>query len=144
MENLEALVLNLIELPAETEWIEFKKNNAKPEDIGKYISALSNSATYHEKDTAYLLWGIDNEDHTIVGTTFNYHSHKVRGQELESWLRQYLSKNADFYFSDIIIEDKKVVLCTISKATFATVKFSGEEFIRIGTYTKKLKDFPSI
>lgn len=31
--------------PNETEWIEFKSNNANPEDIGEYISALSNSAT---------------------------------------------------------------------------------------------------
>ena len=35
--------------PAETEWIEFKENNARPQEIGEYISALGNSACYHKK-----------------------------------------------------------------------------------------------
>jgi hypothetical protein len=32
--------------PNETEWLEFKHDNDNPEMIGKYISALSNSAAY--------------------------------------------------------------------------------------------------
>lgn len=43
-ERLASLVRELVNLPAETEWLEFKRNNERPEDIGEYISALSNSA----------------------------------------------------------------------------------------------------
>ncbi|OKJ95656.1 hypothetical protein AMK34_21875 [Amycolatopsis sp. CB00013] len=34
----------LIALPRETDWVEFKENFFKAEDIGQYISALANSA----------------------------------------------------------------------------------------------------
>jgi ATP-dependent DNA helicase RecG len=33
-------------LAQETGWVEFKENNDKPETIGEYISALSNSAAW--------------------------------------------------------------------------------------------------
>ncbi|TLD40777.1 MAG: hypothetical protein JETT_2968 [Candidatus Jettenia ecosi] len=38
------LVNELRKLPSETEWLEFKQDNDCPEEIGGYISALSNSA----------------------------------------------------------------------------------------------------
>jgi len=44
LQNIISIFPEFLLLPAETEWIEFKKNNYKPEDIGEYISALSNSA----------------------------------------------------------------------------------------------------
>jgi ATP-dependent DNA helicase RecG len=42
-EHLCSLLKELVELPHETEWVEFKVNNADPEDIGQYLSAISNS-----------------------------------------------------------------------------------------------------
>ncbi len=33
------LIRELISLPKETEWVEFKHNNDQPEKIGEYISA---------------------------------------------------------------------------------------------------------
>jgi len=49
------LLKDLIVLPKECEWVEFKHNNANPQEIGDYISALSNSACYHKKEYAYLV-----------------------------------------------------------------------------------------
>jgi ATP-dependent DNA helicase RecG len=37
-------ILSLLSLTHETEWLEIKHNIAIPEQIGQYISALSNSA----------------------------------------------------------------------------------------------------
>ncbi len=42
----------------ETEWLEFKENKIDPEEIGEYISALSNSSCLHDKTAAYLIFGI--------------------------------------------------------------------------------------
>ncbi|MEK7571488.1 MAG: hypothetical protein AAB553_04375 [Patescibacteria group bacterium] len=39
----------LITLPKETEWVEFKQNNSRADDIGEYISALSNGACLHDQ-----------------------------------------------------------------------------------------------
>lgn len=45
----ERLVSELTTLPKETEWVEFKLNNSNPQEIGEYISALSNSALISSK-----------------------------------------------------------------------------------------------
>jgi predicted HTH transcriptional regulator len=144
MKNLENLIQELTQLPCETEWLEFKQNNAVPEEIGQYISALSNAAACHEHDNAYLIWGVDDKTHEIVGTAFEPRTCKKGNEELESWLRRHLTENANFHFDSIILNTKKVVVLIISKAVFTTVKFKDTAYIRVGTYKKPLKDFPAI
>lgn len=56
-EYLAGLVRELCKLPRETEWLEFKENNADPHIIGEYLSALSNAAALEGKANAYVLWG---------------------------------------------------------------------------------------
>ena len=65
--QLHNLVRGLVSLPNETEWLEFKHNNDTPQEIGEYISALSNSAALHGRPRAYILWGIDDVTHRIIG-----------------------------------------------------------------------------
>ena len=72
VEYLQSLVRELAKLPDETEWVEFKCNNKQPQMIGEYISALSNSAALCERPKAYLVWGVDDATHKIVGTEFQY------------------------------------------------------------------------
>ncbi|MDD3888838.1 MAG: hypothetical protein PHT79_09365 [Syntrophomonadaceae bacterium] len=40
--ELERLLDELRALPHETEWVEFKQDRYDPQEIGEYISALSN------------------------------------------------------------------------------------------------------
>lgn len=142
LEQLISLLRELCKLPNETEWVEFKRNNDKPELIGEYISSLSNSAALHGKQTAYLVWGVSDEEHEIVGTEFKPSQTKHNSQELENWLLQKLSPKIDFYFYEFIVEDKSVVILEIQAASHTPVQFSGTEFLRIGSYKKKLRDFP--
>ncbi len=76
----------LLRLPFETEWVEFKRNNKKPEEIGEYLSALSNGALLHGKPFGYLVWGVEDGTHNVVGTIFNPHKEKVGNENLENWL----------------------------------------------------------
>ncbi len=57
-EYLNGLLHELIALPNETECVEFKQNNTDAEQIGEYISALSNSAALCGKANAYLVWAL--------------------------------------------------------------------------------------
>jgi ATP-dependent DNA helicase RecG len=43
-QDLVALVDQLRALPTETEWLEFRCDNADPQGIGEYLSALANEA----------------------------------------------------------------------------------------------------
>ena len=36
--------------------------------IGEDISALANTATLNDRDYAYLIWGVDDTTHEIIGT----------------------------------------------------------------------------
>lgn len=139
---LASLVRELCALPRETEWVEFKVNEAEPQAIGEYISALANAAALVGKAFAYLVWGVRDEDHAIVGTTFEPHAARVGNEELESWLLRLLEPKIDFRFFTAEIDGRRVVLLEIARAARHPVRFSGQEFIRVGTYKKKLKDFP--
>lgn len=144
MENLESLVNELRSYKSETNWFEFKHDNYDPEMIGQDISALANGAAYSEKSCAYMIWGIHNETHEIVGTNHDQYSLKVGKQEIESWLRMLTSSNAEFEFQKIKMNNKDIVVLIIYKATNQTVTFKKVDYIRVGSYTKKLSDVPSM
>jgi len=44
IEYLQSLLKELLSLPQEAEWAEFKHNAIDPKELGEYISGLANSA----------------------------------------------------------------------------------------------------
>ena len=141
-EYLTSLVQELRKLAGETEWIEFKENVQDPEEIGEYVSALANSAAMVGKTSAYMVWGISDREHEIVGTNFKPRSKKVGNEELENWLLRLLEPRIEIRFSETVLEGCSVVVLGIERALRSPVQFRGQEFIRVGSYKKKLKDFP--
>ena len=142
-EQLCDLLKSLLFFSRETEWIEFKHNNVDPEIIGKNLSALANAALLHYKELAYLVWGIDDQSHQVVGTTFSPHQEKVGNQELESWCANLLSPRVNFTIHEFNYDNKKVVLFIIKALPYGQpVSFKSIEYIRVGSYTKKLQDYP--
>ena len=137
---IKSLVNEIIKLPNETEWIEFKHNNEDPQMIGEYISALSNSAALNGKTNGYILWGVDDTTHEILGTTFTPSSAKKGGEALENWILRLLEPKIDFKFYEIEIDEKSIVLLEIAPAYRHPVTFSGTEYIRLGSHKKKLKE----
>lgn len=141
-EQLIGLVQELRKLPKETEWVEFKVNACKPQEIGEYVSALANSAALSGKSFAYVVWGIADRNHEVVGTKFRPRARKVGNEELESWLLRQLTPKIDFRFSEESFDGHSVVVLEIAQAFRHPVQFGGQEYIRVGSYKKKLKDFP--
>ena len=126
---------------AELPWLEFKKNNANPQEIGEYVSALSNTAALYSRNYGFLIWGIDDETRKIVGTTFDHAKTKQGNQPLELWISTQLDPQVQFYFHNTIVDGRNVVLLEITAAHSVPVKFRGIEYIRIGSSKKKLQDF---
>ena len=141
-EYLIGLVRELCKLPHETEWVEFKQNDAEPKTIGENISALANSAALEGKASSYIVWGVRDEDHVVVGTTFVPSQRRVGNEELENWLLRLLEPKIDFQFFSVEIVGKPVVLLEISRSARQPVRFQNTEFLRVGSYTKKLREFP--
>jgi ATP-dependent DNA helicase RecG len=141
-DELPALLDRLTRLPQETEWVEFKHNYSEPQEIGEYLSALSNSAALHGKEAAFLVWGVEDASHKLVGTTFRPRSEKKGKEELEGWLARQLDPSINFKIYEFVAQGKPVVIFEIPPATHTPVRFADTGFIRVGTYRKKLRDFP--
>ncbi len=141
-EYLSGMVRELRRLPSETEWVEFKGNNDNPDTIGRNISALANGAAINGKTSASAIWGIQDETHEIVGTTFLPSTAKKGNEPLESWLYSLISPRIEFRFNEIEVEGQRVVLLEVEPASHQPVAFGGEEFIRVGGSTRRLKDYP--
>jgi ATP-dependent DNA helicase RecG len=141
-EEFKNRVKSLLFLPKETEWVEFKLNQSDPQEIGEYISALSNSAALHHEISGYIVWGVDNKTRNIIGTNFKPRTKKIGNEELENWLATQLSPRIDFQIHEGEIESKPVVIFQIQPTLNLPVRFKDTEYIRIGTYKKKLRDHP--
>jgi predicted HTH transcriptional regulator len=139
---LAGLVRELCKLPRETEWVEFKVNNADPQEIGEYLSALANAAALNGKAFGYLLWGVEDQTHRIVGTEFSPAEARKGNEALETWLLRLLSPKIHFHFHEVSMDGEAVVLLEIGRAFRHPVRFQSDEFIRIGSVKKPLKAAP--
>lgn len=132
----------ILRLPAETEWVEFKHNNENPQEIGEYLSAISNGAALHGKHTGYVVWGVEDGTHAVVGTSFRPKLATKGNENLESWLLHQLNPRIDFGIHEFERGGAHVVLFAVQAANSTPVRFGGEAYVRVGSYKKKLKDFP--
>lgn len=142
MQRTVALVDDLRLLPSETAWVEFKHNNSDPQTIGILISALANSARLADKHTAYLVWGIQDSTHAVLGTSFVPSGASVQGQPLEFWLSQRLRPAPALQFKEVGHPGGRVVLLEIPAATPTPVEFERSAYIRVGSATPRLSDHP--
>ena len=98
----------------ENEVVEFKKaeNSFDFDDLGKYFSALSNEANLREHQFAWLVFGIDNKSHAIIGTSYK------DGEQALNKLKQDMSQHTsdNLVFREIVpvmLEGKRVLMFKI-------------------------------
>lgn len=139
----EQLLQMLCALSRETEWVEFKENNTAPDMIGQRISALANSAALLQEEQAYFVWGVEDGTLRPVGTNFRPHREKYGNEPLESWLAHHLLPCPDFLFHEHKAADgRHCVILSIPPATHQPIRFKEVAYLRIGSTTKKLHDYP--
>lgn len=141
--DLAQLLDRLRHEPHETEWLEFKSNRYDPEVLGEYISALANAACLHGKARGYLVFGIEDQSHAVIGTTFNPRGEKAKGnQDLLIWIGTGLQPNVGFEVHPFEYHGKPVVLFEIGAAYDRPVRFRGYAFIRVGSCKTDLAKYP--
>lgn len=133
-EEAEFLLADLCREPRETPWLEFKENKAEPHEIGEYVSALANAAVLAGRGRAYMVWGVRDADHQIVGTRFAPETLKVGNEDFIPWLTRGLEPQVTLAFTKAEVGDARVLLLEIAAARERPVAFYGAEFIRIGSY----------
>jgi predicted HTH transcriptional regulator len=141
--ELKSLIKELVTFSQETEWVEFKLNFHSNEEIGERISALANGACLNNKQNGFLIFGVEDKTHTIKGTTFKVKSATQGKEELENWLIQRLDPRIDFKTYEFFYsENIRISMFVIPASVNRPVKFHNQAYIRIGSYTRLLKDFP--
>lgn len=142
-QQLVDLIDELVKLPHESEWVEFKENFHSEQEIGERLSALSNGACIHNQSFGYLVFGVEDKTHFIKGTSFRAKTHKRGGEDLEHWLAMRLNPRIDFNIYEFDYDnDRHISVFVIPAAKTQPVEFLHQAYIRIGSITRKLNEFP--
>lgn len=141
--ELTALLDHLRAEPRETEWLEFKANRYEPQVLGEYLSALANSACLLARPRGYLVFGIEDGSHAVVGTTFDPQAEKGKGEQLlPLWLSLGLRPNVGFEVHAFTYRGARVVLFEVHPAFDRPVEFYGTAYVRDGTSKTELSKYP--
>ncbi len=141
MKSTVEIIEELRSYDSELEWFEFKENWFVADELGQYISALSNSAAFEGKKFAYFVWGVHDTTHEITGTSFNCNQ-DINHEPLKHYLARKLLPEVNFMFDEKEIDGKKVVLLTIPAAKIAPTSYANERYIRIGSSKENLRKYP--
>lgn len=140
--QLHKLLEELIKQPRESEWVEFKHNFHSAEEIGQRLSALSNGACVQHQEFGYLVFGVEDGSHQIIGTKFKAKTAQHKKEDLEHWLAQRLNPRIDFVIKEFDYEGKHISMFIIPATHNQPVEFMHNSYIRVASITRKLNEFP--
>jgi ATP-dependent DNA helicase RecG len=143
--DLNILLSELCNQPQEQQWLEFKmgKGSITNDEIGKYISVMSNGASIANQMFGYLACGAEDGTQAIKGTNFSFTNAKNGNQDLELWLRNLVSPKINFESFEFKSEGKPIVLMRITAATTEPAQFKKMPFICIGSNKTDLRSHPN-
>lgn len=139
--NFCKIICELVSYPSEREWFEFKENWYEAKGIGEYISSLSNAAALSGEKYGYLVWGVHDKTHEIVGTSFDY-TVDVKNEPLQHYLARQLFPDNNFSFNEILFEGKRLVVLQVCAAQKVPTSFDGIRYLRIGSSKVNLAKYP--
>ena len=109
--------------------------------VWENIFPLSNTAAMLGKEQAYLIWGVNNDTHEIVGTKFDYHQY-VKNEPLEHYLARQITTDIAFSFHETMVSRKRIVVLVIPAAVQIPTAYGGNRYFRIGSSKVNLNKYP--
>jgi ATP-dependent DNA helicase RecG len=133
--ELFAKLNDLMALPAETEWVEFKeaRSNFDFDDLGRYFSALSNEANLKWQPAGWLVFGVTNGlPRQIVGS--NYRLNRPALDSLKAEIARETNHQITFMeIHELATPEGRVVLFQIPPAPRCIpTEWRGRAYGRIG------------
>lgn len=132
--QLKGTLNDLRSLDSENEIVEFKeaKNNYDFTKLGKYFSALSNEANLCSKPYGWLVFGIKDNDHSIVGT--QYRSERKDLDKLKGEIANKTTNRISFIdIHEVKLPEGRVILFQIPSAPKGIpIAFDGHYYARDG------------
>jgi len=115
--DIKSIIIQLINTGYETEIVEFKeaKNQYDFNKLGKYFSALSNEANLQNKEFAWLIFGVRDNDKVFVNTQFR--KHPVKLQNLKAEIANHTTNRITFIdIYEIFIQENRLLAFKIPAA----------------------------
>ncbi|MDV3617259.1 transcriptional regulator [Elizabethkingia anophelis] len=132
--QLKGTLNDLRSIDSENEIVEFKeaKNNYDFTKLGKYFSALSNEANLCRKPYGWLVFGIKDNDHSIVGT--QYRSERKDLDKLKGEIANKTTNRISFIdIHEVNLPEGRVILFQIPSAPKGIpIAFDGHYYARDG------------
>ncbi|MDO8930537.1 MAG: ATP-binding protein, partial [Bacteroidota bacterium] len=127
-------LIQLRSLKSENEIVEFKEanNNYDFVKLGKYFSALSNEANLLRKECSWLVFGVEDKFHKIVGT--KYRERRTDLDNLKKEIADRTSNRITFHeIYELKMPEGRVVLFQIPPAPKGLpISFDGHFYGRDG------------
>lgn len=116
----------------ENECVEFKraKNDFDIDLLGKYFSALWNEANLKNKQYSWIIFGVDDKTHNLIGTNFLYDNNfnKIKKQIADN-----TTDNITFIeIYSIYKDDKRVIMFQVPAASGVPINWKGFAYGRAG------------
>jgi len=135
------IIENILSFSDEHEWFDYKENWFSKDEIGEYISAISNGAALCGKEVGYLVWGIKDKTKEVVGTTINFNK-EINGEPYKHYLARKLKPSIPFEVKEFEYQKRRIVIVIVPAAKSVITKYNGIDYIRIGSSKEKLSNFP--
>lgn len=134
MESEDELIDILRELlkNSENEYIEFKRaeNNFDTDKLGKYFSAMANEATLQNKQFGWIIFGIDDKTHEVLGTNYcidnNFNNIKKQISDNTTDNISFLDVYSIYY------HENRVIMFQVPAAVGMPINWKGYPYGRTG------------
>lgn len=136
------LLETLRSLPRETDWLEFKVSTFDAVSTGQYVSGLANAAMFERQKLAYMVWGVEDQTHEIVGTAVRLAQEKKGSEDFLLFLSKYLRPSLNIHHRAFEVDGKHVEMLIIEPGYMQPVSFQHTEYIRVSSSLKPLSLFP--
>jgi ATP-dependent DNA helicase RecG len=138
-----ALLRRLLREPGESEWIEFKHNNADIQEIGRCVSACANAAMLIERDRAFIVFGVQDRTKRRLGTSVRLRELRNGGEDFINWMNRVIEPRLWMEFLDFDDNGLDFSILSIEPSYDRPIRFRGIEYIRVGQNVRKLTEFPT-
>ena len=142
-ERLIDIIEECLNLPDETDWVEFKHNNADYNMLWERLCGLSNSACLSWKDYAFLIYWIEDWTLEIKWTDF------IPEKKKEGWQPFMFKLSKDIQPDNIYVDVKSIkykwfdlVIFIVPSANDRPTEFKHKSYLRIGTANPPLSNYP--
>lgn len=116
----------------ENEYIEFKRaeNNFDTDKLGKYFSAMANEATLQNKQFGWIIFGIDDKTHEVLGTNYcidnNFNNIKKQISDNTTDNISFLDVYSIYY------HESRVIMFQVPAAVGMPINWKGYPYGRTG------------